>query len=86
MSLRFNLGRTALWNILTRQVVQANDPAFTLIQKFAPEDFNEMLASPPPVTMEQSRQERHFPVSRTERRRERRLARRLAKRLDTTVK
>lgn len=45
------LGRLALWNALTKKVVDLKSPTIGLIEKFDPDMFQEMIKSPRPVAM-----------------------------------
>ena len=45
------LGRLALWNCLTKKVVDLRAPTVGLIQKYSPEMFQSMLESQRPTAM-----------------------------------
>lgn len=49
--IRFKLGSVALWNRLTKRVVDLRDPTLGFLQKHAPEQFKDLVEAPRPATM-----------------------------------
>lgn len=45
------LGKIAMWNALTKKVVDLKSPTLGLMQKFAPDTFQDLISSPRPVSM-----------------------------------
>lgn len=50
--IHFKLGTTALWNLLTRRVVDGSNPTLGLLKETAPALFEDLIQSPTPATME----------------------------------
>jgi hypothetical protein len=52
---KVTLGTVAMWNALTKKVVDLKSPTLGLMQKFAPDTFKELVESPRPVAMGDAR-------------------------------
>lgn len=49
--LHFRLGTIALWNRLTKNTVDMKDGVLVALQKWAPEQFEELITAPRPRAM-----------------------------------
>ncbi len=49
--IRFQLGSIVIWNRLTKKTVDLRDGALTQLQKFAPEQFQDLMSAPRPFAM-----------------------------------
>lgn len=50
--IRFKLGTIAIYNLLTRRVIDGSDPTLGLLKERAPALFQDLIESPNPTTME----------------------------------
>jgi len=49
--IHFRLGSIAIWNRLTRKTVDMRDGVLTQLQKWAPEQFEDLVSAPRPIAM-----------------------------------
>lgn len=49
--IRFQLGSIAIWNRFTKGTVNLRDGVLTQLQKWAPEQFEELMTAPRPKAM-----------------------------------
>ena len=53
--IRFKLGHVALWNRLTKRVIDASDPTLALLAQYNPEEFGDMTTRELPTSLAESR-------------------------------
>lgn len=49
--IRFRLGTLAMWNLLTKRVVNLKDPTLSYLKEAAPALFEDLVSSPRPTSM-----------------------------------